>query len=92
MSSRTHLQANLDALDFNLEPDLLAAIRQVIADDKDVIWPSGRIENSDYVLHSHSQGLLMRMELPGALGPVIEARTDAGAVERILFGLANAVS
>jgi aryl-alcohol dehydrogenase-like predicted oxidoreductase len=51
MSSQTHVKANLEALDFNLEPDLLAAIQRVIGDDKDVVWPSGRVENSDYALH-----------------------------------------
>jgi L-galactose dehydrogenase len=58
MSSRTHLAANVAALDFNLSPDLVAAIRRVVANDKDTVWPSGRTENSDYVLRQqlHAPG------------------------------------
>ncbi len=41
MSTREQLERNLRALDFKLDPDLLAEIAQIVAPVKDKSWPSG---------------------------------------------------
>lgn len=50
MSTRTQVGIDLEALDFQLDPDLLQAIQQLVAPVKDTLWSSGRPENSDYAL------------------------------------------
>jgi L-galactose dehydrogenase len=50
VSSRAQVEANLKALDFDLDVDLLARIAQVVEPVKNVVWPSGRIENADKTL------------------------------------------
>jgi L-galactose dehydrogenase len=47
MSASKQVQENLKALDFRIEPKLMAAIEEVVAPVRDVTWPSGRAENSD---------------------------------------------
>jgi aryl-alcohol dehydrogenase-like predicted oxidoreductase len=41
MSTREQLERNLRALDFKVDPDLLAKIAQIVAPVKDKSWPSG---------------------------------------------------
>jgi L-galactose dehydrogenase len=47
MVSRAEVEANLEALRFELEPALLDQINELVAPVSDVTWPSGRPENSD---------------------------------------------
>lgn len=46
ISSRAEVNANLKALDFKPDPDLLAEVEQIVLPVKDVTWPSGRPENN----------------------------------------------
>lgn len=58
MSNRAQVEANVKALNFDLDPDLLASIEQVIAPVKDVVWPSGRVENAESSLPEHAHEFL----------------------------------
>jgi L-galactose dehydrogenase len=41
MSTRSQVERNLEAFDFEIDPDLLAEIEKIIAPVKDKSWPSG---------------------------------------------------
>jgi L-galactose dehydrogenase len=45
MSSRTHVEKNLKALELRKDPELLQKIHETIAPVVNCIWPSGRAEN-----------------------------------------------
>lgn len=47
MPRRTELEANLKAIDFQPDPELLAQVDAIAASLKERIWPSGRPENDD---------------------------------------------
>jgi L-galactose dehydrogenase len=47
MLSTLEVETNLKALDFEMPPDLLQEIDEMVAPVKHVTWPSGRPENSD---------------------------------------------
>src|SRR6185312_636845 len=47
MLSTLEVETNLKALDFEMPPDLLQKIDEMVAPVKHVTWPSGRPENSD---------------------------------------------
>ena len=58
MSNRTHVDDNLQAIDFEIDPGLRLEIEQVVAPAKDVVWPSGRVENADPLrLHEKQEQL-----------------------------------
>ena len=55
MSTREQVDANLKALDFEINPAFLVEIEQVIAPARDVVWHSGRDENAEAIASYESQ-------------------------------------
>ena len=45
MSSTSHVERNLKAMELRIDPELLAEILAAVAPVADVVWPSGRAEN-----------------------------------------------
>jgi len=45
MSSTSHVERNLKAMELRIDPELLAEIRAMVAPVENVVWRSGRVEN-----------------------------------------------
>ncbi len=58
MATCKQVEANVESLDLELDPALLAKIEQTVGTAKDVIWPSGRPENADHAGSYERQGEL----------------------------------
>ena len=55
MHTHAEVEMNLKALELSLDPELMREIERIVFPVKDMVWPSGRPENQDFVRQEQSE-------------------------------------